>query len=140
MPAPSFKTGTGPFALPQGEQAATCRSTSRDAPTHGRVPVVSSSLLRSTCYLGEARRDAPACEASAAKASRARIACAEHHKRTRVPENLGASAAHFVMLPTTPLRLGRAPASASSQVQWEALCHATQHYMYLLLSCSSSSP
>lgn len=79
------------------------------------------------------------CEASAAKASRARIACAEHHKRTRAPENLGASAAHFVMLPTTPLRLSRAPASAPSQMLWEALLHATQHYMYLLLSCSSST-
>jgi hypothetical protein len=80
-----------------------------------------------------------ACEASAAKASRARIACAEHHKRTRAPENLGASAAHFVMLPTTPLQLSRAPASAPSQMLWEALFHATQHYMYLLLSCSSST-
>lgn len=80
-----------------------------------------------------------ACEERAAQASRARIACAEHAKRTRAPENLGASAAHFVMLPTTPLRLDRAPASAPSQVLWEALFHATQHYMYLLLSCSSST-
>lgn len=79
-----------------------------------------------------------ACEESAAKASRARIACAEHRKRTRAPENLGPSAAHFVMLPTTPLRLDRAAASASSQVLWEALFHGAQHYMYLLLSCSSS--
>jgi hypothetical protein len=79
------------------------------------------------------------CEESAAKASRARIACAEHQKRARAPENLGASAAHFVMLPTTPLRLSRAPASAPSQMLWEALFHATQHYMYLLLSCSSSA-
>ena len=80
-----------------------------------------------------------ACEASAAKASRARIACTEHQKRTRAAENLGPSAAHFVMLPTTPLRLSRAPASAPSQMLWEALFHATQHYMYLLLSCSSSA-
>ena len=31
------------------------------------------------------------CEQRAAKLSYARIACAEHMKRTRVPENLGAS-------------------------------------------------
>ena len=78
------------------------------------------------------------CEERAAGASRARIACAEHQKRTRAPENLGASAAHFVMLPTTPLKLGKAPAAATSQVLWEALFHGAQHYMYLLLSCSSS--
>lgn len=77
------------------------------------------------------------CEASAAKASRARIACAEHQKRPRAAENLGPSAAHFVMLPTTPLKLPRLE-SASSQVLWEALFHGAQHYMYLLLSCSSS--
>ena len=43
------------------------------------------------------------CEKRAERMSMARIACAEHQKGTRAPENLGASAIHYVMLPLTPI-------------------------------------
>ena len=84
------------------------------------------------------------CEQRAAKLSYARIACAEHMKRTRVPENLGASAVHYVMLPRTAIdspslkkrELGNAQLS---QRMWEVLFHGAKHYMHLLLAASPST-
>ena len=84
------------------------------------------------------------CEQRAAKLSYARIACAEHVKRTRVPENLGASAVHYVMLPRTAIdspslkkrELGN---SQLSQRMWEVLFHGAKHYMHLLLAASPST-
>ena len=84
------------------------------------------------------------CEQSAAKVSYARIACAEHMKRTRVPENLGVSAVHYMMLPRTPidshsLKEGRIGADQLSQRMWEILFHGAKHYMHLLIAASPSS-
>lgn len=85
------------------------------------------------------------CEQRAAKVSYARIACAEHMKRTRTrtPENLGASAIHYVMLPRTPIVArdlqGKLGADQLSQRMWEILFHGAKHYMHLLLAASPST-
>lgn len=84
------------------------------------------------------------CEQSAAKVSYARVACAEHMKCTRVPENLGESAVHYMMLPRTPidshsLKKGRIGAEQMSQRMWEILFHGAKHYMHLLIAASPSS-
>lgn len=83
------------------------------------------------------------CEQRAAKVSYARIACAEHMKGLRVPENLGTSAIHYVMLPRTPidahtLQRGKLGADQLSQRTWEILFHGAKHYMHLLLAASPS--
>jgi hypothetical protein len=84
------------------------------------------------------------CEQRAAKVSYARIACAEHMKGTQVPENLGASAVHYVMLPRTPidasnLQSSKIGANQLSQRMWEILFHGAKHYMHLLLAASPST-
>jgi hypothetical protein len=83
------------------------------------------------------------CEQRAAKVSYARIACAEHMKRTRTPDNLGASAIHYVMLPRTPIVArdlqGNIGADQLSQRMWEILFHGAKHYMHLLLAASPST-
>ena len=65
-------------------------------------------------------------------------------KGTRVRENLGASAIHYVMLPRTPidarnLQKGKLEANQLSQRMWEVLFHGAKHYMHLLLAASPST-
>lgn len=83
------------------------------------------------------------CEQRADKVSYARIACAEHMKRTRTPENLGTSAIHYVMLPRTPIVArdlqGNLAAEQLSQRMWDVLFHGAKHYMHLLLAATPST-
>ena len=83
------------------------------------------------------------CEKRAERMSMARIACAEHKKGTRAPENLGASAIHYVMLPLTPIMdhgLGEKCLSEKrSQRMWEILFHGAKHYLHLVLAASPST-
>lgn len=83
------------------------------------------------------------CEKRAERMSMARIACAEHKKGTRTPENLGASAIHYVMLPLTPIAdhgLGKKQLSEKrSQRMWEILFHGAKHYMHLVIAASPST-
>lgn len=84
------------------------------------------------------------CEQRASKVSYARIACAEHVKGERAPENLGSSAIHYMMLPRTPieprhLQVGKIGANQLSQRMWEVLFHGAKHYMHLLLAASPST-
>lgn len=84
------------------------------------------------------------CEKRAERMSMARVACAEHQKGTRAPENLGASPIHYVMLPMTPidargLKGQKLKSEKLSQRVWEILFHGAKHYLHLLLAASPST-
>ena len=83
------------------------------------------------------------CEERAERMSLARVACAEHQKGTRAPENLGTSSIHYVMLPMTPieargLKGQKLQGEKLSQRVWEILFYGAKHYLHLLLAASPS--